>query len=533
MINITLFKFSKKRNSTALPVITGSGANTQRRMFGVVRNNVSLSTPIVDIEEDHGGLVDDNIYEYNYAYIFSFNRYYFVDDIRYNNPTWTFYLTVDVLASYKEDIINTRQYVLRSASQWDTDIPDSFYPTLPKSSGVYAEEIFEGNALRYNTQTGDWLDAPFFNVPVSSGAVVAGILSSSTTGVTYYAFNIRSFNNFLQYAFSLVPSNMTSLDSGVARALFNPIQYISSARWYPALPLIGNTGGSVSSIKLGGETITLDSLDICYQLNTFNVESFKISMVLPRHPDYAGYSYTKLSPYSQYNLFFQPFGDIPLDSYKIYDNSAIDVKWDIDYLTGSTSLRIYSQLGNRLVYNDIASLGVPIPISSLVYDTKTGLALTGLQFLKTVSGENVSFDYPFKREIEYLAESTRKNAFGISDYELKPLLPSFDSTDNANSIDSIMDAIGTSLGQVVSNGSVNSFLAYNMGKPFIYAWFMKQAEKDNDRFGRPLRQRVRLDSLSGYTVCANATVSFESTQYPTDREHARILAYLNGGFYLE
>lgn len=540
MFTIHLIKFSKKRNSTAIPVLEGASANEKKTYTNcLIRTSASVSTPVIDIEE----IANSNLYQYNYAYIPEFNRYYFVDDISYNIPFWTISLTVDVLASFRDDILDSREYVLRSASNYDSDLPDSFYPTLPSMSGTFQTQNYVSNTVkRYDSRDGEWWDAIFFNVTAENGAIVVGIVSSSTTGVTYYAFNVRSFNNFLSYVFNLVPSNMPSVDSGIAQALFNPIQYITTVRWFPTLPLITNTGGSRTTVNIGGEVVTLDPLDVCYVLNGKNVEDFKFSLSLPNHPDVANYSYRNLSPYAQYNLYFQPFGDIPLDSYKIYGSPGIEIKWSMDYTTGATAIKIYSQLGNKLVFSDMATLGVPIPISSLVYDTSTGLVLTGLQFLRGLNGDNISLP---KFEINYgvsgatggmsvesLAENIRKVA-GIKDYKLKPLLPSFDNTDNATGLSSVMDAVGTSLGQVVTKGASSSFLAYNMGFPFIYAWFMKQTEVDVARFGRPLRQNVRLDNLSGFTICGNATVNFYGPQYPTDREHSRILAYLNRGFFIE
>ena len=538
MFRVELYKYSKKRNSTARP-INNSDYDTKKTYACLLRKGSSLSTPVIEIENIEP---TNDLFECNYAYIPDFHRYYFIDDVQYNNPIWVFNLTVDVLATYKDDILNSRQYVLRSSSTFDIDLPDNFYPTLPKSTDVYAEEPYTSNAIwRYDSSNEQWWNAVFFNVTPNTGCVVVGILGNTTTGVTYFAFNVRSFNNFLSYAFNLIPSDMTSVDNGIAKALYNPLQYITSARWFPTLPLINNTGGSRTTINLGGEIITLDPLDICYVLSTGTVEKFKFSMSLPSHPDATNYGYRNLSPYTQYNLYLQPFGDFPLDTYKLFDSPGITIYWDMDYATGATALKIYSQLGNKLVFSDNATLGVPIPISSLIYDAKTGLALSGLQFLRTITNDgNVPSFFDFTpnntpigaSSVQKWAQDIRK-AIGIEDYELKPLLPSFDNTDNARSLGSVMDVIGTSLGQVVTKGDSNSFLAYNMGRPFIYAWFMKQTEVDVGRFGRPLRQNVRLDNLSGFTICGNATVSFAGPQFPTDREHSRVLAYLNRGFYIE
>ena len=65
---------------------------------------------------------------YTYVHIPSFSRYYFVDDVKYVLGHWEFYLSIDVLATYKPTIGTTTAYVERSASTSNGDIIDNLYP---------------------------------------------------------------------------------------------------------------------------------------------------------------------------------------------------------------------------------------------------------------------------------------------------------------------------------------------------------------------------------------------------------------------
>jgi hypothetical protein len=54
-----------------------------------------------------------NIVKYNYCYIEDLKRYYYIDDISAENGIAIIKCRVDVLNSFKEDILNSIQYVLR------------------------------------------------------------------------------------------------------------------------------------------------------------------------------------------------------------------------------------------------------------------------------------------------------------------------------------------------------------------------------------------------------------------------------------
>ena len=70
------------------------------------------------------GHIPYNINEYNYVYIDTLDRYYWIKDWVRNNGLWYGYCAEDVLASFRSDILNTTQYVLRSSTTYDNSIID-------------------------------------------------------------------------------------------------------------------------------------------------------------------------------------------------------------------------------------------------------------------------------------------------------------------------------------------------------------------------------------------------------------------------
>lgn len=70
---------------------------------GVLRKSTSALNIEIDVEK-----TNPLIYKYNYMYIEEFGRWYFIDDISsIRNKLWTISASVDVLMSFKEDILQS------------------------------------------------------------------------------------------------------------------------------------------------------------------------------------------------------------------------------------------------------------------------------------------------------------------------------------------------------------------------------------------------------------------------------------------
>ena len=73
---------------------------TPNTLTGTLKQECSISSPVIMIE-------NENPVNYNYAYIPEFNRYYYISDmVSVRNNLWRIYLTVDVLMSFKDYIMN-------------------------------------------------------------------------------------------------------------------------------------------------------------------------------------------------------------------------------------------------------------------------------------------------------------------------------------------------------------------------------------------------------------------------------------------
>lgn len=513
MFTIRLYKFNKKPNSTAVPAIAGTSYQCTMKTVS------SLLSPLIDIADTKQ---TGAIPLFNYAYIPDFDRYYFIDDVSWAQGIWSLSMHVDVLGSFRNDILNSTQYVIRSASRSNPYIPDTAYQTYIDASGSFLKQELTNQVQRYNSTSDTWVNLSYFNRSISDGCVCIGIVSGTVNGVTYYIMPVTTFQELLNKAFTLTPSDMTDVSSGVANAIFDPMQYITYCRWFPVLPLSANLGSMVRSVNIGGYTVTFTAVDsFCYQMTGLGVEKYRFNIDLPIHPNAANYPYLRLSPFSEYSLNFQPFGNIPLDTTKMMDASRITVQWSVDFCTGQCILEILSNATHRgLIYTETADYGVPMPISSLVFDWKAGLAMSAMTWLKTNTAMGAT-DEPVLRQLiaEGAVTQADLDAAGVT-------------LGNTNLFDAAMNVIGASMGNVVSKGSAGSFLSYNAGVPYVYLWYVRQTEHDTDRYGAPLCEKVRLDTLSGFCLCSNAMVNYGSKN-PMTAEHLSVIRYLNSGVYLE
>lgn len=66
-----------------------------------------------------------NIHTYNYMYIPTFERYYFIDDIKsVNNNVWEIAGHVDVLETYKNSILSNSAIIKRQSAQYNMYLND-------------------------------------------------------------------------------------------------------------------------------------------------------------------------------------------------------------------------------------------------------------------------------------------------------------------------------------------------------------------------------------------------------------------------
>ena len=384
-VNITLYRIGKRINSTLLPTSDDSPIVYSCRM------NDGESTILNPVLKLSAVSAETNLINRNYVYIPQFGRYYWIDDWRYDSDgCWSAYCSEDYLASWKTAIWNSGGYVNRSSGKANHNIIDSMYP---------AENFYlYNNILSHIGLTPD----------PASGAYIIGVISDQNTNVgaiSYYLVNHSNLQTLISNMVGFTSlsnidfSTITSMTSDVLKSLVNPIQYITSCKWFPFpasvvtstthnqalsnvdIYVFGWKSGAVgkkiidTQNSIGNYILVSDIADI-----PVAKRGGEIYINADRYP--------YVAPYAEYCLI-TPWGTFDLDSSimaKLYAQSAtyrkIEYELIVDFVSGQAIFRCWC-----------------IPYADIVNNVNRGI--TYEFFRRDI---NLAFDIPLAQAtIDYLS----------------------------------------------------------------------------------------------------------------------------------
>lgn len=465
LINATLYSFSKTENSTRQP----SGGTTYT---GELKEPCSTLQPSISFRFSSAPT-------YNYMYLPTFNRYYYVNNWIWEEGRWTTVAEVDSMASWKSYIGAAQCYVLRSASTSDGNIIDSSYNCTAILS--YHEDLTDGNL---------W---PVTNLQVyNSGMWSVGVIGAN--GMTsYYAMDYIGFGEFSRYLFSDTFLEVVTGDTGQTIAdlkkSFNALDYITSIIWIPFYL----NGTVINSINVGWWNVPKTSGEsLWYNITALRTSTY--SWDIPRHPLSATRgNYLNLSPYSSYSLIFPPFGIIDLPAVVLANSDMLIADFVLDERTGDAKIIISTDSRTSLMELS-TKFGVDLPLSRIV---ARGTGLT---------------DY-----VDYLM-GTAKSAINLDVAGgLKQEL-SFRENVALNNVPTV----------TTRGGQHNGASAF-YGKGGLIATFFDIEAQDLPNRGAPLCQIRTISTLPGYNLVAE----MEAPIPCTGTEYQQIKSYMEGGFLYE
>lgn len=464
----TFYQFAKRTNSTKRP----SGGQG----FGI-----DLKAPCNIIDPEIKIATQSDPTGYNYCYLPTFSRYYWVKNWTYSDGLWNALLTVDTLASYRDQIGRATEYVVRSSAKYDGTISDGLYPATAKVQSVTTS--FQGG----------------FAETISGGFFIIGFIAkaaNSIGAITYVVMtpgNAKKLSAKLLSDVSYLSIDSSEISDNLTKVLFNPYQYIVSCNYFPFdvaeltahLPLVAKIDVGWWSVDVPGWILGEDN-------NNFNKS---VSVTVPKHPQAANRGeYCNVAPYTDYTIYLQPFGVIPLDAFKMWGATTLSIQYVTDLFTGDSVLRIFTN-GTQLVYETTAKLGVSVPLSNINFGIPSG------------SGG--------------LLQTGIAAAFG----GLQAALSGGTLTDVGNGI---LNAAQATNADVASRGATGSTIAFDM-TPYMVARFKIIADDNNEDHGRPLCQRVQLFSIPGFIMVDSPDIALTATAAEIDS----VKSYMKNGFFLE
>lgn len=468
-MNVTFYTFSKRVNSTARP--TGGTDYTV-----ILKEPSSVISPRLDLIWTGTGSPT----AFNYAYIGDFGRYYWVANWEYHDRKWTASLTVDVLASWKTEIGAAEKYVLRSASLWDNDVFDNFYPAtgderkdvVSVSSGwttLLASGFYVSSVSGYDNQNAALGVALFQQTPAQADEMLK----------LAYDDLYSIINNQTQV--TDVQTAVQWLGESTIKATSDLWRYINSIMWFPFN--FEATTGTPVDIYLGllesGKGLPL----------ILGQRAFNYTLTLPSWAlDDPKWKFCE--PYTFYTLEFMPFGTIRLDSLALVNAGSVFLNVTVDAFTGVGILKVFagSDMTGQLLAVRSAQVGIPVQIGGQAVDLGGALqALTsGIRSMGDPAGTA-------------LAASS-----GIVSAELALVGDAFSAGRTGN-----IAAIGDTI--------------------YLRIRRLMPTDEDPIEYGQPLCSVEELSDLSGFILCRDGDISAPATQGELDQ----IAAYLTGGFFYD
>ena len=508
--NVQFYSFAKEVNSSELP----SGNGTV--LPCVANDGVDIINPVISLQRGNGGVNSPTAW--NYCKIPDFNnRLYFIENWEWRGGLWHAHCAVDVLATYRTQIMNMRGYVLRSAHSFDGTIPDGMYP---------ARELFYYRTVSVSSL---FPEDPFFG-----GCIVAGIVGSGATN--YYAFTYGNFLVFIQRLLSNdyvtdVVQQKWQLDAySEAKSIVDPLQYISSINF---IPFSRETGSVESPLQL--QVGFGDVEAVCSPIRSYErVTSVTQNITgIPTHPDDARGEYLNHAPWSEYTLDIPPFGAIHIDADKF--RGSIQCEYQVDWLTGATVLRIFGYDSNSNPTVEICcmkgQLGVPVEVGQVVARGKGVLswintvANIGSQIMGGITGGGGTGGMIGNQG----GVGGVTGAMGVAGSIVGGVFSAASGTSSA-----IMDAIKNKIPSANTVGSLGTYSDLKRN-PTMYCQFIRPVEESNNTRGKPLCKEVLLSTLaadannSGYMMLADPDVKNIAA---TAGERNLIVGFMIGGFYL-
>lgn len=510
-MNVYLFSFSKRENSTKQPTLSSSK-----------KVNCYLKARSTTTQANLEFQTIENPTSYNYVYIPDFKTYYYIQDWAYEKNIWTASCVNDVLATYKSNIGSSELYVLRSSSSYDTDLIDNFYPIKP------SHEL-----KRVDTTLTQWkqnIDEGDIVIRLWSGAKEWNKLNSIVMTST-------QFSHFMEALFPRQGSNTDpvsfikpgnyiyqAIGDGINSLIWDPLQYIQSITWYPftiragsmkyytmfgawaarwynhdstyqqyAPKSDGSGSADTSNLIRGVGEYFCTHYELPNPVKTWNAQ---INIPTRSTATHRG-KWTEQEPFAEYYLYNKFWGVIKLDSNLIaYSMGALNIELSVDLITGMATLNgsVIDRTGahSNLIFTRSQKVGVDISIdgSQLKKDNQSVVSGVAGGVSSVVSG-----NYP-----------------GLAGDTLG-LIGSFYHNGGPATVSNIAESTFANLDNVFK----------------VYGIFYDIAEEDIALNGRPLRKKKKINTLSGYVLVQNGDVPIPGTR----DEQAKIKAYLEGGFYYE
>ena len=288
--------FTKKKDSTKRP------SGIPHVVDVSLKRETSMTEPTFIMT------IDNEVY--NYVWVPDWGRYYFINDIVYGNSNLCeLRCTLDILATYKDDISNYVGFVER------TSHPD-WYNTDINDNAISVEDVVE------------YMDSESTYCNISNGLlyIVRIIGRGTTNGIGTFVMNRSQMQKIFSSLWGDVDNGSVTGDIIDFLQLYisNPSQYIVGCYSSPI-------GASVYANNTSNETVFLGGHETDLKLDRINNGQVIVESNLTLRKPASLYSdFRKTDPtFSQYTIYIPTIGTFPLSADIMDSTLTMDISADL------------------------------------------------------------------------------------------------------------------------------------------------------------------------------------------------------------
>lgn len=476
-VQVDLMHTSKARNSTRVPSTT-EGHITETICY--LKDPTSIIKPTLIIQGADSTFEGKQFPDYNYCYIKDFHRYYFITNVTSISAlVWQIDCEVDVLATYRKEILATKAFVMYAQQGFNSMIPDSRLPRTDKSATSV-------------------LKVPF--TPYSrAGIFLLTVVGDNGNGQNGYTATYAMGASQLRSVGAKLNDN--GFWETLQKQFVNPLDAVISCIW---LPIAGNLiDSTVSEVKIGYSSTGVSGNMIS---KTYVEGSFSVAIPLHYH-DAEGKSYAdyrNVEPYTQAYIFLPGCGNVQIPLIRVLKSGSkipnVSVKYCIDVTTGEIMYTVHDPDDpDGIILTATGGFGVNIPVSS-----SQGNALGVVTGIGAMIGATVA--------VAAMPEITIPAALGLGGTVLGG---------GTSAISSAMQSSTQVSGHI--SGRSGAYFNDNITVTVTY-WEVSDTPSNNTTtIGLPVFKTGTLSTYSGLVKCTGAYVKVECT----DDEHHMIAQYVN------
>ena len=474
---ITFYKFNKRMNSTKRP----SNAHARIEVNFTYKEFADLHNPRI--------VVSANILTAACNYASINNTFYFINKVStMGNNLWEVELLIDLLATYKTQILATNALVEYSDVNYNKDLIDTRLPMDGKISMA--------------STSADVVGYPYINGTTAGcfALVVVGYIEgTSITVPPHGTFTVTYFLSPAQMQQVVKALQTPDFLDYVIQYFQNPFDGIVECYWLP-FDVSQYTVLSSATVKICGYELNVDGNTIIASVS-FRAPTDLVGRTLTLEIPWMYDDYRNLSPYTTMDLFLPGVGNVNLPTNNFYGETSLSISYILDWSTGALEYEIYK--GNAPTQSIIMAFSANI---------KTNIPIAQSQ----------SF-------VGKLAQSAISATAGALFMGMPNMMPAAVTSFAGAS------SVLISRQETKQNGSFNnSFLVGNIGP--LKAVLTIRSNNVSDEpgnvaaiLGRPCFKHTALSNFSGYVKTNNASVSIDGYH----NETIEINNLLNGGVYIE